>query len=117
MGDGPGGGSEVRVLRAPGVTTSCDDSRAPEGGSDRRCPAGTPGPRAVGRPRRPDRRAVDRVGRYHRGPPDTGGRAVVASLRGWTILTVVYATGADFTDGRPSAVVLETLQTALDEAH
>jgi len=42
---------------------------------------------------------------------------VVASLRGWTILTVVYATGADFTDGRPSAVVLETLQTALDEAH
>ena len=47
---------------------------------------------------------------------DTGGRAVVASLKGWTVPTVVYATGADFTDGRPSAAVLETLQMALDEA-
>jgi len=47
---------------------------------------------------------------------DTGGRAVVASLKGWTVPTVVYATGADFTDGRPSAPVLEVLQVALDEA-
>jgi FMN reductase len=47
---------------------------------------------------------------------DTGGRAVVASLKGWTVPTVVYATGADFTDGRPSAVVLDTLRAAMDEA-
>ncbi len=47
---------------------------------------------------------------------DTGGRAVVASLLGWTVPTVVYATGADFTDGRPSTAVLETLQVALDGA-
>ena len=47
---------------------------------------------------------------------DTGGRAVVASLGGWTVPTVVYATGADFTDGRPSADVLDSLQVALDEA-
>ncbi len=47
---------------------------------------------------------------------DTGGRAVVASLKGWTVPTVVYATGADFTDGRPSAAILEVLRTALDEA-
>lgn len=48
---------------------------------------------------------------------DTGGRAVVASLKGWTVPTVVYATGADFTEGRPSGTVLEVLRTALDEAH
>ncbi len=47
---------------------------------------------------------------------DTGGRAVVASLLGWTVPTVVYATGSDFTDARPSTAVLETLQVALDEA-
>ena len=47
---------------------------------------------------------------------DTGGRAVVASLKGWTVPTVVYATGADFTDGRPSGAVLDVLQTAIDEA-
>jgi FMN reductase len=47
---------------------------------------------------------------------DTGGRAVVASLGGWSVPTVVYATGADFADGRPTAGVLETLQAALDEA-
>ena len=47
---------------------------------------------------------------------DTGGRAVVASLKGWTVPTVVYATGADFTDGRPSAPVLDVLRAAIDEA-
>ena len=47
---------------------------------------------------------------------DTGGRAVVASLKGWTVPTVVYATAADFTEGRPSEPVLETLRTALGEA-
>jgi FMN reductase len=47
---------------------------------------------------------------------DTGGRAVVASLKGWTVPTVVYATGADFIDGRPSGHVLDDLRTALDEA-
>ena len=47
---------------------------------------------------------------------DTGGRSVVASLGGWTVPTVVYATGADFTDGRPSEPVLDRLADALDEA-
>jgi FMN reductase len=47
---------------------------------------------------------------------DTGGRAVVASLMGWTVPTVVYATGADFTDGRPSAAVVDVVRHALDEA-
>ncbi len=47
---------------------------------------------------------------------DTGGRAVVASLKGWTVPTVVYATAADFTDGRPSGPVLEVLAAALGEA-
>jgi FMN reductase len=47
---------------------------------------------------------------------DTGGRSVVASLGGWTVPTVVYATGADFTDGRPSDPVVAILRTALDQA-
>ncbi len=47
---------------------------------------------------------------------DTGGRAVIASLHGWTVPTVVYATSADFTDGRPSAPILQALASALDEA-
>jgi FMN reductase len=47
---------------------------------------------------------------------DTGGRSVVASLGGWTVPTVVYATGADFSDGRPGDQVLETLAAALEEA-
>ena len=47
---------------------------------------------------------------------DTGGRAVVASLGGWTVPTVVYATGADFVDGRPAGEILDTVQAALDEA-
>ncbi len=47
---------------------------------------------------------------------DTGGRAAVASLGGWTVPTVVYATGDDFVDGVPVAAVLDRLATALDEA-
>ncbi len=47
---------------------------------------------------------------------DTGGRAVVASLGGWTVPTVVYATGADFTDGAPGPSLLETLEVALGQA-
>ena len=47
---------------------------------------------------------------------DTGGRAVVASLGGWTVPTVVYATGADFADGRPDASLLEVLGAAMDQA-
>jgi FMN reductase len=47
---------------------------------------------------------------------DTGGRAVVASLHGWTVPTVVYATAADFSEGRPTQGVLDTLGLALAEA-
>ena len=47
---------------------------------------------------------------------DTGGRAAVASLGGWTVPTVVYATGADFTDGIPGPSILETLAAALGQA-
>jgi FMN reductase len=47
---------------------------------------------------------------------DTGGRALVASLGGWTVPTVVYATGQDFAEGVPGSSVLETLRTALGEA-
>jgi len=47
---------------------------------------------------------------------DTGGRSVVASLGGWTVPTVVYATGADFTDGHPGPALLESLGAALGQA-
>ncbi len=47
---------------------------------------------------------------------DTGARSVVASLGGWTVPTVVYATGADFEDGRPSSEVVAVLRAALGEA-
>ncbi len=47
---------------------------------------------------------------------DTGGRAVVASLGGWTVPTVVYATGADFTDGAPGPSLLDVLRVALGQA-
>ncbi len=47
---------------------------------------------------------------------DTGGRSVVASLGGWTVPTVVYATGADFVDGLPGDGIAATLGSALDEA-
>jgi FMN reductase len=48
---------------------------------------------------------------------DTGLRPVVASVGGWCVPTVVYATGSDFDgDGRPSPEVVATLASALDEA-
>jgi FMN reductase len=47
---------------------------------------------------------------------DTGGRSVVASLGGWTVPTVVYATGGDFSDGHPSESIVATLRTALEQA-
>ena len=48
--------------------------------------------------------------------PGHRGRAVVASLGGWTVPTVVYATGADFDDGRPVPSLLENLSLALGQA-
>jgi FMN reductase len=48
---------------------------------------------------------------------DTGLRAAVASVQGWSVPTVVYATGADFDEsGAPSEKVVATLASALDEA-
>ena len=47
---------------------------------------------------------------------DTGGRAVVASLGGWTVPTVVYAIGADFVDGVPGTTLLQTLEVAMGQA-
>ena len=47
---------------------------------------------------------------------DTGGRAVVASLGGWTVPAIVYATGADFTDGVPNPSLLDVLGGALGQA-
>jgi FMN reductase len=48
---------------------------------------------------------------------DTGLRSAVASLQGWSVPTVVYATGADFdSEGRASPAVVDTLATALDQA-
>lgn len=47
---------------------------------------------------------------------DTHGRALVASLGGWTTPTSVYLTGADFVDGVPSAEVREALDRALSQA-
>lgn len=47
---------------------------------------------------------------------DTSGRALVASLEGWTVPTVVYATHADFVDGEPTDDIITTLRTAVDQA-
>jgi FMN reductase len=47
---------------------------------------------------------------------DTSGRALVASLEGWTVPTVVYATAEDFQDGRPTEAVVEKLRGAVDQA-
>ncbi len=47
---------------------------------------------------------------------DTGGRSAVASLGGWTVPTVVYATAADFIDGVPVPSLLDTLAIALAQA-
>ena len=47
---------------------------------------------------------------------DTSGRALVASLEGWTVPTVVYATSGEIVDGKVSDAVRERLVRALDEA-
>ena len=48
---------------------------------------------------------------------DTGLRAAVASLSGWTVPTVAYATGDDFdADGTPGARILDALRRGVDEA-
>ena len=48
---------------------------------------------------------------------DTSMRALVASLGGWSVPTVVYVTGDDFDDdNRPGPGVLEPLDRALAEA-
>ena len=47
---------------------------------------------------------------------DTSGRALVASLEGWTVPTVVYATSGEIVDGKVSDAVSERLVKALDEA-
>ncbi len=47
---------------------------------------------------------------------DTSGRALIASLEGWTVPAVVYATGDDFVDGLPTPAVLDALRAAVDQA-
>jgi FMN reductase len=48
---------------------------------------------------------------------DTGLRSLVASLDGWTVPTVTYATPADFDDAKqPTEQVRQRLQQALTEA-
>ena len=48
---------------------------------------------------------------------DTGMRALVASLGGWSVPTVVYATSDDFADsGAPGPSVLAALERAISEA-
>jgi hypothetical protein len=47
---------------------------------------------------------------------DTGARALIASLEGWTVPAVVYATGEDFVDGSPTDGVLHALRTAVGQA-
>jgi FMN reductase len=47
---------------------------------------------------------------------DTGMRALVASLEGWSVPAVVYATGEDFVDGVPSSEILESLRSAVGQA-
>ncbi len=47
---------------------------------------------------------------------DTAGRALVASLGGWTVPTVVYATKGDFSDGAPSDAIAQAFDAAFAEA-
>ena len=47
---------------------------------------------------------------------DTGGRALIASLGGWTVPTAVYGTHDDFVDGTPSEELLTKLREAVNEA-
>lgn len=46
---------------------------------------------------------------------DTGTRALIASLEGWTVPAVVYATADDFVDGSPTDGLMETLRAAVDQ--
>jgi FMN reductase len=46
---------------------------------------------------------------------DHGLRPLIASLEGWTVPTAVYATHADFTDGKPVRAVCEQLKQSLAE--
>jgi FMN reductase len=47
---------------------------------------------------------------------DTGGRALIASLEGWTAPNVVYALQDDFVEGQPTDDVLGRLRLAVDRA-
>jgi FMN reductase len=47
---------------------------------------------------------------------DTGGRALIASLDGFTVPSVVYGTHEDFVDGSPSPELLDELRAAVDQA-
>ena len=47
---------------------------------------------------------------------DTGGRALVASLGGWTVRTVVFATSADFVDGVPDSTVVAQVAQGIEQA-
>lgn len=47
---------------------------------------------------------------------DTGMRALVASLGGWSVPTVVYAVGDDFVDGEPGPQLRDRIERALGEA-
>jgi FMN reductase len=60
--------------------------------------------------------AATAAGTHHFLSLDTGGRALVASLGGWTVPTVVYATPVDFVDGSPTPALLLVLEAALAEA-
>jgi FMN reductase len=54
--------------------------------------------------------------REHHLALDTSGRALVASLGGWSVPTVVFAVSDEIVDGVPSDGVLRRLRRALDEA-
>jgi FMN reductase len=47
---------------------------------------------------------------------DTGCRALIASLEGWTAPTVVYATSTDFVDGEPTDDITTKLRLAVEGA-
>lgn len=47
---------------------------------------------------------------------DTGGRALIASLEGFVVPTVVYAISSDFVDGEPTPELLDRLRAAIDQA-
>ena len=55
------------------------------------------------------------IAREHFLSLDTGGRSLIASLEGWTVPTVVYATGDDFVDGEPSEDLLDKLRVAVEQ--